>query len=154
MPTMWQHQRKQTSWGLANITFFACEIVSVFFWSLYCEFWFKANICPQSLSNAPYFLQPSWIKAHPKPYELDASVRDYGDKVTPGTLPVQSEDCLLLDVIIPTKLYYNSQSGTTVRDDKYWQKVTKPPKGPIRSYREQSNGIIVTTGQNRETCAQ
>ena len=29
MPTMWQHQRKQTSWGLANITFFACKIVLV-----------------------------------------------------------------------------------------------------------------------------
>ena len=52
----------------------------------------KVNICPQTSEQMPFFLRPSWMPTY------DTKLLDN-----------QGEDCLYLDVFIPTKIYYGKK---------------------------------------------
>ena len=115
------------------------------FWPLHVESFFKANICPQTESQLPSFLRPTWLNYHP---DLSRLQPDYPKIRSRTDQPAQNEgkesflyktnrksgrklwsiceqlvwtykndsykDCLYLDIIIPTSLYFNEKKGISL----------------------------------------
>ena len=64
------------------------SMTSGHFWPLHVESFFKANICPQTESQLPSFLRPTWLNLHP---DLSRLQPDYPKIRSRTDQPAQNE---------------------------------------------------------------
>lgn len=88
IPTNQLRPQKSFKFQICLVIFDQISTTIGHFWPLHVESFFKANICPQTESQLPSFLRPTWLNLHP---DLSRLQPDYPKIRSRTDQPAQNE---------------------------------------------------------------